>query len=52
MVFFLIAGWEWLSRGRRSDSVDRAKEGLMRCGRVMIGRDIVVTDVELKSWRV
>lgn len=49
MVFFLIVGFEWVKRGSKSDSVLCAKEGVIICGSVMIGRDMPVGEVEVRS---
>lgn len=32
--------------------MDKAKEGVMTCGRVAIGREMVVGAVEARSWTV
>lgn len=50
MVFFLMAGCEWVNLGKRSESTDIAREGVMTCGSVMMGRVIVVTAVDVKSY--
>ena len=50
IVFLRIAGWECVNRGRRSDKTDRARDGVMTWGNVIIGRDIVVIEVEVKSY--
>lgn len=34
----------------RSERVERANEGLMRCGRAVIGRHIVVADGDARSY--
>ena len=49
IVFLRIVGWEWLNRGRRSDRTERASEGVMTCGSVMIGSAMVVGAVDVKS---
>lgn len=49
IVFFLIMGLEWLRRGSKSDSTDIANEDVITCGRVMIGRVIVVSEGETMS---
>lgn len=49
MVFLRIVGWECVIRGNKSERTDSASEGVMTCGNVMIGRDIVVGVAELKS---
>ena len=49
MVFFRIAGLECVKRGRRSDRTDKAREEVMMCGNVTIGRDIVVREAETRS---
>lgn len=36
----------------RSDRVERANEGLMRCGRAVIGRHIVVAEGDARSYRL
>lgn len=51
IVFFRTAGLECVSLGSRSESTDIAREDVMMCGRVMIGRDIVVADVAVKSCK-
>ena len=51
IVFLRTAGLECVIRGRRSESTERASEGVMICGRVIIGRDIVVIEVEVKSYQ-
>ena len=51
IVFLRTVGCECVSRGRRSDRTDNASEGVIICGSVMIGRDIVVTAVEVRSYR-
>ncbi len=50
MVFFRIAGLECVKRGRRSESTDKAREEVMICGNVIIGRVIVVSDAETRSY--
>jgi len=50
MVFLRIAGCEWLNLGRRSERTESASEGVMTCGRVMIGSAIVVGAVDVKSY--
>jgi hypothetical protein len=49
IVFFRIVGCECVNRGSRSERTDSAREGVIMCGRVMIGRDIVFGDVEVRS---
>lgn len=48
-VFLRMFAWLWFKRGSRSASVERAKDGVMTCGRVAIGRDITVGAVAAKS---
>ena len=50
MVFFRIAGCVWVRRGRRSGRTDKARDGVMTCGRVMIGRGMTVVDAETRSF--
>jgi len=50
MVFFRITGLECVKRGRRSDKTDNAREEVIMCGNVTMGRDIVVRDGETKSY--
>lgn len=50
MDFFRIAGLECVNRGKRSESTERARELVMMCGRVFIGRDIVIADADVKSY--
>lgn len=45
-----MAGFEWLSRGRRSDKTERANDGVMMCGRAVIGSDIVPGSAAVKSF--
>ena len=52
MVFLWIVDWECVRRGRRSERTESAREGVMMCGSVIIGRDMVVEDVEVKSYMV
>ena len=49
MVFLRIVDWECVRRGRRSERTESAREGVMMCGSVIIGRDMVVEDVEVRS---
>jgi hypothetical protein len=44
-----MAGFECVNRGIRSESTERAKELVMMCGSVVIGSDIVIVDVDVKS---
>ena len=50
IVFLRTPGWECVNRGRRSERTERARDGVIMWGSVMMGRDIVVTAVEVKSW--
>lgn len=50
IVFFRTAGCECVNRGRRSESTDMANEGVITCGSVMIGRDMVVMEVAVRSY--
>lgn len=38
IVFFRMDGLLEVSRGKRSDSVERASEGVIKCGKAAIGR--------------
>ena len=49
MVFFRIAEWECVKRGSRSERTDNASEDVIKCGSVMMGRDMVVGEVDAKS---
>lgn len=49
IVFFRIEGLLDVSRGKRSESVDRARDGLMTWGSTVMGSIIVVADGEAKS---
>jgi hypothetical protein len=49
MVFFRMAGLECVRRGSRSESTDMAREEVMMCGSVIMGRDIVVNEADTKS---
>lgn len=51
IVFFRIEGLLDVSRGKRSESVDRARDGLMTCGSTVMGSMIVVADGEAKSYQ-
>lgn len=51
MVFLRMVGCECVNLGNRSERTDSASEGVMTCGRVMMGRDIVVGAAELKSCK-
>ena len=50
IVFFRIIGLEWLRRGSKSDSTDIANDEVITCGKVMIGRVMVVSAGETISW--
>ena len=45
-----MLGFEWDIRGIRSFKIDMAKEGVMTCGRVTKGKDIVGIEAEAISW--
>ena len=49
MDFFRTAGFECVKRGNKSVRTERARELVMICGRVVIGRDMVMADVDVKS---
>jgi hypothetical protein len=42
--------WLWFRRGRRSASVESAREGVMTCGSVAMGREMTVGVVDPRSW--
>ena len=49
MVFLRILGFECDIRGNRSANRDIARDGVMMCGNVIKGREMVGIDGELMS---
>ena len=49
IVFFRIVACECVNRGSRSERTERAREGVIICGKVMIGSDILVGEGDIKS---
>lgn len=45
-----MAGCVCVSRGRRSARVERARDGVMKCGRAPIGKAIVIGDDVVRSF--
>jgi hypothetical protein len=46
-----MAGLECVKRGSKSERTDMAREEVMTCGRVIMGRDIVINEGETKSYK-
>lgn len=44
--------WLWFIFGSRFCNVERVRDGVMMCGRVVIGREMVVGVVEVRFCKV
>lgn len=49
-VFFLMLDWLCPKRGRRSARVESAKDGVMTCGSVAMGRDMTIGVDDPRSY--